>query len=336
MKDLSYLTDRYDEKIQKVLSIGAPLNFIFYTDPHNGLSRHDCPKHPDYAPTDYESAVDALNSMRYILDRVKIDCLVCGGDIGNDYAKTGEKAHETFREIMEAMYALPVPVHNCIGNHDDCVCTRILEPEDKSPVETYILTKEQLHALCMKNNPTEENYYYVDFDEQGYRFVFMNTSDFPYGIDEAGNLNHPINKVAVSDKQLAWLRETVSSTKNRVIVFSHAPLSCRGMFGAGDPEGGPEAVQILQEADNAVAMFSGHIHLDFVTYEGHLANISVQAATALTHGQWGATAPWRDFGAYTEVCFDVVSVKGDSIYLTRFGAGDDRMATVIRGRYYSK
>ncbi len=333
MKDLSYLTDHYDEKIEKVKAIGAPLNFIFYTDPHNGLSEHDCPKHPDYAPTDFESAVDALESMRYIMDRVKIDCLVCGGDIGCDYAKTGEKAHQTFHEIMDAMYSLPVPVHCCIGNHDDCVCTRMLEPEDKPPVETYMLTKKQLHDLCMKNNPTDENYYYVDFDEVGYRFVFMNTSDFYYGFDEEGNLIHPIDACEISLKQVAWLRETVNSTENRVIIFSHAALSMRGMFGVGEVARGSDAMRVLGRSNNAVAMFSGHIHMDFITYENSMANISTQAATALEHGQWDAACPWREFGTYTETAFDVVSIKGDVIYMTRFGAGEDRVASIIKGRY---
>ena len=30
MKDLSYLTDHYDEKIKRIKEIDAPLNFIFF------------------------------------------------------------------------------------------------------------------------------------------------------------------------------------------------------------------------------------------------------------------------------------------------------------------
>ena len=38
MSDLRYLTDHYDEKIQKILDFNAPLNFVFITDQHNRMN----------------------------------------------------------------------------------------------------------------------------------------------------------------------------------------------------------------------------------------------------------------------------------------------------------
>ena len=64
MEDLSYLTRGYDDKIQKVLDLDAPLNFVFITDQHNEF-RH---------PTDV-----AARSIQYILDRCpNISCVVSG------------------------------------------------------------------------------------------------------------------------------------------------------------------------------------------------------------------------------------------------------------------
>lgn len=37
MKNVSYLTDHYDEKIKKIKEINAPLNFVFITDEHNRI-----------------------------------------------------------------------------------------------------------------------------------------------------------------------------------------------------------------------------------------------------------------------------------------------------------
>lgn len=92
-KDISYLTDNYDVKIEKIKRINAPLNIVFYTDPHNGLSQWDCMKQPDYADDDYETASDAVASMQYIIDRLpNIKCVVCGGDLGNDYHDVPEKS----------------------------------------------------------------------------------------------------------------------------------------------------------------------------------------------------------------------------------------------------
>ena len=95
-KDLRYLTDFYDAKIEKVKRIDAPLNFIFFTDPHNGLTEWDCPKHDDYAPTDYASGIDAAKSMQYIIDRLpQLKCVVCGGDLGCDYNDDPKLAHKS-------------------------------------------------------------------------------------------------------------------------------------------------------------------------------------------------------------------------------------------------
>ena len=159
--DISYLTKYYDEKIEKVKSINAPLNFIFYTDPHNRLSEWDCPKNPDYLPTDFDLAAVHIASMQYIIDRLpNLKCVVCGGDLGADYHDDPQKAHESIKETMEELYKLTIPVHCCIGNHDDCVMSPVMEPKKSFPkddkdiykpnVSEYILYPEDLHEICMK------------------------------------------------------------------------------------------------------------------------------------------------------------------------------------------
>ena len=343
-KDLSYLTDFYDAKIEKIKKIDAPLNFIFYTDPHNGMTEWDCPKHSDYAPGDFESAVDAVDSMQYIIDRLpNLKCVVCGGDLGNDYHDDPKKAHESMEEIMEALYRLTLPVHCCIGNHDDCVTVPILEPlksfpkfkgEKKPPVSEYVLYPEDLHRICMKYNPTEENYYYTDFDDLGYRFVFLNTSDFSYGADNKGNPIYPVNECTISSKQVFWFKEAIKTDK-KVIVFSHAPLQARGHF--------PDCVEPferiknsgwlwneMQKADNVIAAFAGHLHYDNLVYDGKIVAIDTQSGTGLYRGQWDPSCPEREYGTITETAFDIVSVKENVIYCTRFGVGEDRRAKIIR------
>lgn len=343
MKDLSYLTDHYDEKIEKVKKINAPLNFIFYTDPHNGLSEWDCPKHEDYSPTDFESAIDTAESMQYIIDRLpNLSCLVCGGDLGCDYNDDPRLAHKSIEDMMKALYKLTIPVHCCIGNHDDCtIC--LIEPEKSYPsyegelkphVSEYMLRPEDLHRICMKNNPTDENYYYTDFDELGYRFVFLNTSDVECVTNEKGEPLYP-HKVGFSVKQLMWFKEAVNTDK-KVIVFSHVPLRNKGHF--PDCISGREGLlngeimwQNIQLADNVVAAVAGHLHYDNIVYDGKMVSIDTQSGTGLVHGQWDSSCPYREYGTYTETAFDIISVKDDVIYCTRFGAGFDRMAKIIRG-----
>ena len=259
--DISYLTDFYDEKIEKIKKINAPLNFIFYTDPHNGLSEWDCPKNPDYAPTDFDSAPVHIASMQYIIDRLpSLRCVVCGGDLGADYNDDPKLAHESIKETMEALYKLTIPVHCCIGNHDDCVMTSVLEPKKSFPkdendiykphVSEYILYPEDLHKICMKNNPTDKNYYYTDFDDLGYRFVFLNSSDFKYGIDKDGNVivkaNHmitPKRAAAVMSQGVDENGEPLKKVKIRTVLSCRSHMGvCAKCYGANMATG--QAVQV--------------------------------------------------------------------------------------------
>ncbi len=147
MKDLHYLTDSYNEKIAKINSFAAPLNFIFITDEHNRMNHMTAVKHG--AP--YELASDAIDSMRYIIDRCPgISFVVNGGDIGNDYDPDPEKFRQSHREVMDALYRLPLPVHCCIGNHDDGIGNAIDHGWDTTKAA---ILPDEMHALCMKFNP---------------------------------------------------------------------------------------------------------------------------------------------------------------------------------------
>lgn len=71
MKDLSYLTRHYDEKIARIRALRAPLNFVFITDQHNRLTQHALKDQGIEDPARYELAVDAIRSIQYILDRCR-------------------------------------------------------------------------------------------------------------------------------------------------------------------------------------------------------------------------------------------------------------------------
>lgn len=338
MKDLSYLTNDYDEKIKRVKEIDAPINFIFYTDPHNGLSEWDCKKHTDWKDTEFESAIDTVKSMQYIIDRLpNLKCVICGGDLGNDYHTDPKMAHKSIEDMANALYSLSIPAHILIGNHDDCVVSPYFNGESTERIKEYILYPEDLHRICMKNNPTEENYYYIDFEEEGYRFVFLNTSDFYYGFDKNDKLVHPIT-VGVSREQVLWF-EKVVKTEKKVVVFSHSPISLAGHYpdclkGREDMANGAWLWHTMKKADSVVANIAGHFHYDNVVYDTPLVAISTESGCGLYHGQWDIACPRREFGTVTETAFDVVSIKDGVIYCTRFGVGNDRVARILRNHKY--
>ena len=223
MNDLSYLTGHYDAKIKKINDFGAPLNFIFFTDPHNRLNEDWCRK----AGLKYELAANAAYSMQYILDRCPgISFVVSGGDIGDDYYPDMNVVRAQHKEIMDALYSLSVPVHCCIGNHDDVIGNAADHGWDQ---REFAILPDEMHALCMKYNPTPKNYYYFD-DASGYRFVFLDVSDKHYVLGVDGR--YPFGwRDEISDEQAKWFETEALNTDRRVIVFCHAPLHNAGIFG---------------------------------------------------------------------------------------------------------
>jgi hypothetical protein len=331
MRDIRYLTDSYDEKIKQINDFGAPLNFVFITDEHNRLR---CPyPHEQWdMPGDFERAADHIASIRYILDRCPgISCVVNGGDIGNDTPySTPEELRCSYRETMDALYSLGVPVHCCIGNHDDAswLSREIACPE-------LAVLPEEMHEICMKYNPTEENYYYTDM--QGYRLIFLNSCDHPFRYDRDGLLikEYPLE---ISHKQAEWLENDALKTDRKILVFSHAPISNEGIFGSVGKAGGyvrthddtlnsSRVYTALKSCPNVVMLVHGHVHYDNLLYRDRMVVVTTLCSFVDT---WAPSCPPRVLGTPSETAFDVFSIKGDLVKITRFGAGCDRMATLLR------
>lgn len=341
MNKLCYLTDFYDEKIKKINDIDAPFNFVFITDMHNRLSEQALKsRNLDIKPANISFAVDAVDSIAYILERCKgISFVVSGGDIGNDYDHDSKAIRDSYREIMGALYRLPVPVHCCVGNHDDVTGDFRDGTYEIANFADYAVLPEEMHEICMKNNPTDENYYYIDHKTSDgvYRMVFLNTSDKDYHINPKTGLYD--NYVEISNKQADWLKNEALNTENKVIVFSHLPLSPVGIYGAGGPPSriaeknelinGDDVYAIIKNSPNVIAQIAGHVHADNVNMDGDLPTITTLCSLVQ---QMSDKCPNREFGSYTETAFDVFSVKGDKLYITRFGAGEDRIVEIKRAR----
>ena len=336
MKDLRYLTDSYDEGIRRIREIDAPLNFIFMADQHNRMNELSANRRDPDNPPPVELAADAIDSMQYILDRCpNISMVICGGDIGDDYDPDVEKVRASHKEVMDAFYRLSVPTHCCIGNHDDGLGVAIDRGHD---TREHVILPAELHALCMKYNPTPENYYYIDTDtsECGYRMIFLNTSDKPYYPDENGQ--YPFGwRLEISNRQALWLEQDALKTDRRILLFAHSPLHNANIFGTeGGPTyikpyddllNGPRVYHAVKQCKNVIAAFFGHVHYDNIVYDEDL--LSVTTLCSLVQ-EWAPGCPKRTIGTPTETAFDVFSIKGDVLYATRFGAGENRMATLMR------
>ena len=75
------------------------------------------------------------------------------------------------------------------------------------------------------------------------------------------------------------------------------------------------------------ALIHGHVHYDNLLYRDRMVVVTTLSSYADT---WAPSCPPRELGTITETAFDVFSIKGNLMKITRFGAGCDRMATLLR------
>lgn len=334
--DLRYLTDHYEAPIARIRALDAPLNFLFITDMHNRLHeyayREACPEDPEPS----EKAVDAIASIQYILDRCPgIRFVISGGDIGNDYDPDPDRVRASHREVMEALYRLSVPVHCCVGNHDDAIGNALDRGDDTRP---FAILPDEMHRLTMKYNPTPENYYFLDVEtaERGYRFIFLNTSDRPYETDANGQQVFGWRD-EISDAQALWFEKVALATDRAVIVVSHAPLFNAGIFGSqgmpcpikpyDDLLNAPRIQHAILHSKQVVMMLAGHVHFDNLLYHDGILTVTTLSSYAQ---EWAPISPRRTVGTITETAFDVFSVKDGAVHITRFGAGTDRAGYLAR------
>ena len=334
MKDIRYLTDHFDEKIKRINDLDAELNFVFITDQHHNLMRFATGGEEGK----YEDGLAHVEAIRYILERCpKIQCVISGGDIGEDYNPDPDAIRATLKEITDALYSLPVPVHCIIGNHDDALGVSTSRGWDNTK---YAILPDEMHKLCMRSNPTDQNYYYIDFEEQDYRFIFLNTSDKPYIIDPKTG-QYPFGwRLEISNEQAIWFEKEALATDRNIIVFAHSPIHNDGYYGTENPPigikpyddllNGPRVYYHLKQAQNVVAMIYGHVHFDNMVIDDGIIGVTTLCDM---YQKWAPSCPDRKLGDITETAFDVFSFKKNMMYITRFGAGCDRMTVMPRHKY---
>lgn len=331
MNDLRYLTDHYDEKIKQIKEANAPLNFVFITDEHNRLNEYAVKGEPGK----FELAANAIHSIQYILDRCpEISFVVSGGDIGNDYDPDPAKMRASHQEVMDALYSLSVPVYCTVGNHDDGIGNAV--DRGDPDIRRIAIFPEEMHALCMKYNPTRENYYYINDPTLPYRYVFLNTSDKAYFADLEEK--EPFGwRLEASNKQAEWLEEDALKTDREIFIFSHSPIHNAGIYGSenvplgikpyDDLLNGSRIYHAIKQCPNVIAMIAGHVHYDNLLYDDGILSITSLCSLAQ---EWAPGCPKREYGTITETAFDVFSVTGEKVVITRFGAGEDRVGCILR------
>lgn len=146
-----------------------------------------------------------------------------------------------FRETVELLSPLSMPVYSLIGNHD----VRTLTDEDMLQILSY---KKLFYS----------------FDHDDFHFValsFTMTGNHKVDLEDI--------KAEVLPDQLEWIKNDLASTTKPTIVFIHYGLADDDMKGnfwfESDPEFGllhnrVEVRRVLEESGKVKAVISGHQH----------------------------------------------------------------------------
>lgn len=187
-----------------------------------------------------------------IANRTNIQFIMIGGDI-IDREVAYSTIYSLFNEVFVGTKESRRPILLMIGNHDDNPYTNDIP-----------LTKDQAKALFIDMNGVEvispavdKSYYY--FDRLGYRFICMDSIDYPSGYSGS-------NWWSFSQAQIEWLATLLLSTNQKIIMMSHiTPDPYHECYNLGD-EGG-----YVSDACNLVDAYNKR---ESITLYGHTYNFA--------------------------------------------------------------
>ena len=212
------------------------------------------------------------------------------------------------------------------------------------------------------------DWFYLDNEEKGIRYIFLNGSDKGTDVDNDKNTIQ-MTFTGVSYRQLNWLANTALKTDKKVIIFNHYSVTSEALYAYGTVGGtvdknynsmgeiikafvngasGTIAYTIEYEENGAsdsiaydfssqgngtvIANFCGHAHGDrYNQNEGEIMEVWTDNALAYdTINGYKFSNGAVIPNTVDEIAFDVVTIdiETQNIYCKRFGRGKDK--TILR------
>ena len=274
-----------------------------------------------------DSVTDMTTNMVALQKQIKVDGLICLGDIVD--AKPPTTMEETKQQIdyvMKRLQGVGVPLIYSMGNHDD---NRYISHKDGT-----VLTPQQIESMFMRYtlpnkviDPSMNGLnYYVDYDRLKIR-VFVVDSNYPNPTD-GFHWSH-----GFSDKTVEWFSNCLNEVPKgwSILVLTH-----RRFFQSKNSDGEwiYNQMKMVETVNNFIAnggtyiaTISGHIHRDYSHSKPFLEfSVAAQKCQNIEAKKGKAVAPERKLNTSSEDLWDVLVIRPQSrkINTVRFGAGDDR------------
>ncbi|WP_415350020.1 phage tail spike protein [Clostridium perfringens] len=317
------------KKLNEVDELGAYFSIPFITDIHN----------------DETNTYNYLNSARVIQkinESKNINYILTGGDY-IDNSESKEEVINRLKNFKDRFLNNNLLI--TLGNHDDNSMMK-----DFSKVITHAEMKKIMFSDMQDVTFGNGIYYYKDFHNYKIRLIVLNSEDIPEydsSMKYKGQWDY-----AFSNEQLNWVAHTALNTDYKIIFCSHTPMvqnvegfdlairNSEAMLGImkaytlGESYSGSNTTGDFKynvsvtynKKGTIVCCLFGHVHADNVVYKDNIAHIST---TCDKYNQRFGSSQNGQLGNFNEIAFDVLTVKDDKGYLTRFGEGKDRIFNYI-------
>lgn len=253
---------------------------------------------------------DSIANLRAVNRKAPFDAMIHLGDLTDGMVPLAI-TREYAVKVMEDLSSLKVPVYLTLGNHDSNYFRS--NPE-------WLNEKEQSFLYLGK----EEPWYYVDFEKQKLRCLFL------YSFNHREKIRY-----GFSMEEVEWVKQVLAQTPDayRVLVFAHVPLLPEMHFWTKEIRNSKEMLEVLEEyvqqGGKILAYVHGHNHADQIYYGKKFPIVSIGCAKCEDFKDKkpdGAVTYDRKMGTLTQELWDVMIVNGkkDEIEFIRFGAGEDR------------
>ncbi len=253
---------------------------------------------------------DSAANLREVNERVRFDAMIHLGDLTDGMIPLAI-TKEYVSGVLKDLHSLRVPVYLALGNHDSNYFRG--NPE-------WMSEEEQSEFYLGRKEP----WYYVDFEEQNLRCLFLHS----FNHRESIRYGFPVEEVE-------WVKNILAETPGawRVLVFAHVPLLAEMHFWSKEIRNSGEMLGVLEayvkQGGKILAYMHGHNHADQMNCEKSFPIVSIGCAKCEDFKDKkpaGAVTYDRKFGTVTQELWDVmvVDAKECKIDFVRFGAGEDR------------
>ncbi|MFD2331494.1 metallophosphoesterase family protein [Cohnella sp. GCM10020058] len=253
---------------------------------------------------------DTAASIQQLHEKLGFDAIIHLGDL-SDGMITREATRFYAEQVLGDLNKCEIPVWATLGNHD----TNYF----KNNPDRFSL-REQCELYLGKEEPR----YFITFEAQKLRFLFLDS------FDPEETLRYGYHAACIQ-----WVKDQLEGTPDgwQVLIFSHLPPISRLQYWAKEMRGVNELMGVLNlHAGKILAFINGHNHADLLDNEEGFPIISLVNSKCEAFREYkpeGFITPDRKLGEPSQEAFDVMLVHAEMkrIRFVRFGAGKDKIAT---------